>query len=87
VCKKASAGSTGIKQTVREFFENADAEDPRMEEGWKREKVNYFGSHLPVVLRGLAPEGALSVTETSYDCFPYRKSIFRSEYLGDAFHL
>jgi hypothetical protein len=91
--EKASAGSTGIKQSVREFFENADAEDPRfvvgwclirltnenrMEEGWKREKVNYFGSHLPAVLRGLAPEGALSVSETSYDCFPYRKSIFRS---------
>ena len=40
-----------------------------------------------MVLRGLAPEGSLAVVEQSWDCFPFKKSIFRSEYMGDAFYL
>ncbi len=50
--QQRSNSGTGIKQHVRQHFEDADAQDPRMEEGWKREKTNFFGSHLPAVLRG-----------------------------------
>lgn len=82
-----ASGSAGVHQTLREAFEDEDATDPRLEAGVCRRKHINFGSHIPAVLRGLAPEGALNVVEESVDAFPYRRSVFRSEYLGDSFHL
>ncbi len=69
----ASAGSTGVTMTAKEEFEHDDPEDPRMEAGVRRVKTINFGSHIPAILRGLAPDGALNVTEESFDSFPFRR--------------
>lgn len=77
----------GVELLERREFEEEEPEDGRMEAGVYRRKKNQFGQHLPTILSSLAPEGSLYVVEESWDCFPFKKSVFKSPYLGAAFHI
>jgi hypothetical protein len=85
--KEQMGTGAGVTLLERREFEEDDPKDIRMEAGTYRRKENQFGHHLPAILRGLAPEGSLAVIEESWDCFPYKKSVFKSAYMGESFYL
>lgn len=76
-----------VETVITKEYEDEDMEDARMEEGVYRKKHFHFGNHVPAIISKLFPEGALNCTEEAWDCFPFRKSIFTSDYLGEKFRL
>ena len=85
--KEQMGSGAGVTLLERHEFETEEPVDPRMEAGMYRKKENQFGQHLPAILRGLAPEGSTAVVEESWDCFPFKRSVFTSEFMGESFYL
>jgi hypothetical protein len=73
----------------REFFNNDnDDEDGRLDEGVYRRQALNFGTFYPALLRALVPDGALELTEESWENFPYRRAVYKSPLLGpERFHV
>jgi len=47
----------------------------------------YLASKVPNVVRYLAPNKSLEVDEKAWNCYPYCRTEYSNEYMGDAFHL
>jgi len=82
-----SGDGQGVETLERKVFEDANAEDPRMECGVYTHKILHMGPRVPKLVRMLTPKDALMLDEKSWDCYPYIKTVYASEYFGKRFEL
>ena len=81
----SSGDGQGFETLESAEFENDDAEDSRMEAGLYTHKILYMGPRVPKLVRTLTPKDALMLDEKSWDCYPYSKTVYASNYFGKRF--
>jgi hypothetical protein len=85
--QQTAGDGEGVETRLNERFVDADATDPRMEEGVHALKTLHLGARAPKLVRLLTPKNALMLVEESWNCYPYCKTVYTSPYFGKRFTL
>ena len=83
--EQTSGDGQGFETLETREFEDDDATDCRLEAGVYTHKTLYMGPRVPKLVRTLTPKDALMLDEKCWDCFPYTKTVYASNYFGKRF--
>lgn len=85
--KAQSSAEEGVETLANEPFDDPNAPDPRYRKGVFTHKILHLGGRVPKWARALTPKRALMLDEKCWNCPPYSKTIYTSEYFGEKFML
>ena len=83
-----TGGGEGVEILKNEPFKDEPLLDGKYSEGQYTKKIHHCATKLPRIIGKLAPKGALTIHEESWNAFPYCKTVLTNpEYMEDAFHI
>lgn len=83
---EASKNETGGGDGV-EVVENKAENHPKFGNCQYTYKIIHLERKVGSIVRALAPTGSLQIHEKAWNAYPYCRTIYTNEYMGDAFHI
>ncbi len=80
--KNETGGGDGI-----EVVENKPENHPEFGECQYTYKVVHLENKVPGYIRLVAPKGSLQIHEKAWNAYPFCRTMYSNEYMGDSFHI